>query len=187
LLRRKLLAMTTFLVVTYPIFHTGATAWGLRHLALGLEGLSKTKWMTGWAKGNGFIKNALTKAPILGAVGAGLGVAGGALDAVLGARELARGIKTGNKEKKILGMLDIGIGMAMGVGCILTGVPGIAISVAGGALMVYRTWRTDKETIKAYFKEGKKKLKNFRRKINKKLRKILNVNESHVRRDLNHY
>jgi len=114
------------------IFHTGATAWGLCHLALEIEGLSKTKWMTGWAKGNGFIKNALMKVQILGVVGAELGF-------------------------------------------------------AGGVLMVYRTWRTDKDTIKAYFKEGKKKLINLGRKINKKLKKIFDVNGNHVRRYFNHY
>lgn len=155
------------------IFHIGATSWGLRHIALGLEGLAKTKLMTGLVKGSGFIKDALTKAPILGAVGMGLGIAGGALDAVLGVRGLAKGIKTGDKEKKILGMLDIGTGMAMGAACILTGIPGIAAVVAGSAGMVYRTWRTDKQAIKGYIKEGGKKIKELGRKIYKKLNNLL--------------
>ncbi len=159
------------------IFHTGAAAWGLRHVALGLAGLSKTKWMTGLAKGNRFIKDALTKAPILGAVGMGLGIAGGALDVALGVRGLAKGIKTGNKEKKILGMLDIGTGIAMGAACVLTGVPGIAVVAAGSAGMLYRTWRTDKKAIKGYIKEGKKRIKKLGKKINNKLKKLFNSKE----------
>ena len=147
------------------ILHTGAVAWGMRHLTLGVEGLAKTKWMAGLVKGNEIAKEVLGKLGALGAVGAALGIAGGALDAALGVRSLAQGIKTGNKEKKILGLLDMGIGAAMGASCILTGPIGIAVVTAGGAGVAYRTWRTDKDTIKKYLTEGKEKVGGFRKRI----------------------
>jgi len=147
------------------IFHAGAAAWGLRHLALGLEGLAKNKWAAGLAKGSGVMKEILSKAPILGVAGAVLGVSGGIIDATLGVRSLVKGIKTNNREKKIIGTLDIGIGVAMGVSCALTGIPGIVAVGLGTAGIVYRTWRTDKKSIKKYYKESKEYFKKIGRKI----------------------
>ena len=163
------------------ILHTGATAWGLRHLSLGFEGLAKSKWLTGLTKGSDLAKSVLTKAPLLGAVGAVMGVAGGALDAALGVRSLAKGIKTGNREKKILGALDIGIGCAMGAACLLTGPIGIATVTAGGIGVAYRTWRTDKKRIKEYYKDGKNQVRKFKDRVKdgfKRLFGIKTTNES---------
>lgn len=155
------------------IFHAGAAAWGLRHLALGVEGLSRTKWGSKiLSRISPAVKDALTRSPILGAVGAAMGIAGGALDACLGARLLAKGIKSGDKEKKILGLIDIGTGMAMGAACVLSGPAGIAVAAAGSLGIAYRTWRTDKKQIKKYLKTAGKKAKKVGRKIKKDIKRI---------------
>ena len=96
------------------IFHGSAATWGLRHVAMGIGGLSKTRWAAGLIEKASPAIKALFTTPVFGAVGMALGAAGGALDTVLGARLLTRGIKTGDKEKKVLGTLDLGTGIAMG-------------------------------------------------------------------------
>jgi hypothetical protein len=150
--------------------HTSAVAWGLRHLALGLEGLSKTKWIAGIINSvSPTVKTLISSAPLMGAIGAGMGVAGGALDAVLGARLLKKGMETGDREKKILGSLDIAIGAAMGVSCLLTGLPGMAVIGAGSLGIVYRTWRTDKDEIKEYIKYVKDLASDTAQKVKKKV------------------
>jgi hypothetical protein len=153
------------------IFDCGATAWGLRHLALGAQGLAHTKWAANvLSKASPSAASALCNTSIMGTVGTALGIAGGALDMVLGARLMAKGIKTGDREKKILGALDMGIGTAMGASCAMTGLPAALTIGAGSAALVYRTWRTDKDEIKLYLKMTKDTVAEWGRKIRDFLR-----------------
>ncbi|GEM_PF-2477839 len=148
------------------LFDCGVTAWGLRHVALGAEGIAHTKWVTQAPSHAGPSASAvLSNASLLGVIGSALGIAGGALDMALGARLLAKGVKTGDREKKILGALDMGIGTAMGASCAMTGLPA-ALTIGAGSLgMVYRTWRTDKDEIRLYLKMTKDTVSEMGRKI----------------------
>ncbi len=130
------------------LFHSAAVAWGLRHMAKGLEGLAGSRWVAKMVeKGSPAFKAVASKAPLLGIAGATLGLTGGVLDAALGVRGIVKGVKEGDSEKKKIGMLDVTAGLAMGVSCLLTGVPGIGAAVVGSGAMAYRFWRTDREAV----------------------------------------
>lgn len=152
------------------IFHSSAASWGMRHLFLGAEGLAKSRWLTGLAeKGSAAVKGLVSQAPLMGVLGVALGLAGGALDVALGVRGIARGVKAGDKEKKILGGLDVGIGLAMGAGCLLTGLPGVAAVGLGTVGMGCRLWRTDKKFIKETWNQVKEKAHEIKESIKEHL------------------
>lgn len=158
------------------IFNSAATMWGLRHMAMGAQGLAKSKWAAGiLEKGSKIHSQVLSKAPLMGAIGAALGVAGGVLDAALGVRGFIKGVNTDNKEKKVLGALDIGVGLAMAASCALTGIPGIIAAGIGSAGMGYRFWRTDKKFIKHTWKQVKNKTKKIKNKVKKTVKKVLGI------------
>ncbi|MHC9538517.1 MAG: hypothetical protein AB9903_03275 [Vulcanimicrobiota bacterium] len=144
----------------------GVTAWGLRHLALGAEGLTHTKWIaTALSNASPSAAAVLCNTSIMGAIGSAFGIAGGALDVALGARLMAKGVKSNDREKKILGALDMGIGTAMGASCVMTGLPA-ALTIGAGSLgLVYRTWRTDKDEIIKYLKMTKDTVSEWGRKL----------------------
>lgn len=161
------------------IFHLGATAWGFRHLSLGVEGLAKSQWahhsLAGKMPGaDSLIKNASA----IGVAGAVMGVAGGALDALLGIRMLTRGIQTKDREKKILGILDTGIGVAMGASSVLTGTVAAAVIGTASLGIVYRTWRTDKAEIKKYIRLTKDTIKDISHKAKDKFKEIFRNQEN---------
>ncbi|MDQ7824874.1 MAG: hypothetical protein RDV48_18895 [Candidatus Eremiobacteraeota bacterium] len=138
--------------------HGSAASWGLRHLSLGLKDLAGTRWAASLVeKGSPALKGITAKAPLMGAIGAALGVAGGALDVALGARLYKKGVEKGEKELKVLGALDMGVGAAMSLSCVLSGLPSTLVMGAAGIGMVYRTWRTDKDEIKGCFHMAKEK------------------------------
>jgi len=101
----------------------------------------------------------------MGAIGSAFGIAGGALDVALGARLMAKGVKSNDREKKILGALDMGIGTAMGASCVMAGLPAILTIGAGSLGIVYRTWRTDKDEIIKYLKMTKDTVSEWGRKL----------------------
>ncbi|MFP4497439.1 MAG: hypothetical protein ACLFQV_04445 [Vulcanimicrobiota bacterium] len=152
------------------LFHAGVTAWGLRHVALGMKGLAKSNFVAGLAKGgNQMAKDVALSAPVLGAVGAGIGIAAGALDTAFGVKNLVQGIRENDKKKKVLGSVDIAVGVAMGASCVLSGIPGIvALGVAGVGEGI-SLWVTNKEDIKKYYKYTKEKVKEIGHKIGQKL------------------
>lgn len=155
------------------IFHAGATAWGFRHLALGAEGVAKSQWIaSSFARSIPGMSLLAENASTMGAAGVVMGITGGALDALLGMRTLVKGIKTDDREKKILGALDMGIGVAMGASSALTGIAAAAVMGTASAGMVYRTWRTDKEEITHYFRVFKETVGEAGSRVKEKFREI---------------
>jgi hypothetical protein len=156
------------------IFNGSAASWGMRHVFLGAEGLGASKWAAGLAaNGSKAAKALMANAPLLGVLGMALGLGGGALDAALGVRGIVKGIKTGDKEKKVLGALDVGIGIAMGATCLFTGLPGVALGALGAAGIGYRLWRTDKKMIKETWAQVKEKAHEIKETVKEKIEHLI--------------
>jgi len=153
---------------------TSLMARGYRLTAIGARWLAGTKWLKGIAR-HGFEAAAhlVRLAPAIGLIGTGLGTAAAAMDVTLGARKVFNGIQKKNTEETIKGALDIGIGVAMGACCYLSGLPATAawtfVSIGFGCRQVY----TSRKEIKAQISAVKKKLPQIKETIVEKMKSCM--------------